>query len=75
MGIKEAFANMSEDVKAKLKNIKTKEDLEALLKEENIEITPEELDALAGGGQGRPGCQFFTSPCYGDGCGMVVTGG
>lgn len=43
---------MSEDLKAKLKNIKTKKELEALLKEENIEITPEELDKLSGGYNG-----------------------
>ena len=49
MGIKEVFENMSEEIKEKLKNTKTKEDLEALLKEENIEVTSEQLDELAGG--------------------------
>ena len=54
MGIKEVFENMSADVKEKLKNTKTKEDLEALLKEENIEITQEQLDELAGGLNSMP---------------------
>jgi len=49
MGIKEAFANMSDDFKAKAKNIKTNEELEALIKEENIELTPDQVEALAGG--------------------------
>ena len=49
MTIKEAFANMSDDFKAKAKGIKTIEELEALIKEENIELTPEQVEALAGG--------------------------
>ena len=49
MNIKEAFANMSDDFKAKAKGIKTIEELEALIKTENIELTPEQVEALAGG--------------------------
>ena len=49
MNISEAFANMSEDFRKKAANCKTKEEFEALIKEENIELTPEQVDALAGG--------------------------
>ena len=69
MGIKEVFENMSEDVKAKLKNTKTKEDLEALLKEENIEITSEQLDELAGGN--NMSCIMFGCPLH-HGCPLQI---
>ena len=49
MNIKEAFANMSDDFKKKAANCKTKEEFEALIREENIELTPEQVEALAGG--------------------------
>ena len=49
MKIKEAFANMSDDFKAKAKNCKSIEEFEALIKEENIELSPEQVEALAGG--------------------------
>lgn len=62
MGIKEAFANMSDDFKAKAKDIKTVEEFEALLKEEKIELTPEQVEALAGAGQGTNQCPFFSCP-------------
>ena len=60
MGIKEAFANMSDDFKAKAKNVKTKEEFEALIQEEGIELTPEQAEALAGGSQGTNQCPFFS---------------
>ena len=50
MNIKEAFASMSDDFKKKAENCKTKEEFEALIREENIELTPEQVEALAGGG-------------------------
>ena len=49
MGTKQAFANFSDEFKAKAKNLKTMEEFEALVKEENIELTPEQVEALAGG--------------------------
>ena len=49
MKISEAFSNMSDDFKAKAKNCKSFEEFEALIKEENIELTPEQVEALAGG--------------------------
>ena len=50
MNIKEAFASMSDDFRKKAANCKTKEEFEALSREENIELTPEQVEALAGGG-------------------------
>ena len=49
MNIKEAFASMSDDFKKKAANCKTKEEFEALIREENIELTPEQVEVLAGG--------------------------
>ena len=49
MGIKEAFANMSDEFRKKAENCKTKEEFEVLIKEENVELTPEQVEALAGG--------------------------
>ena len=56
---KELFGNMSDDFKAKMAACKSKEEFDALIKEENIELTPEQVDALAGGAQNDDGC-----PCY-----------
>ena len=49
MKITEAFANMSDEFKAKANNCKSIEEFEALIKEENIELNPEQVEALAGG--------------------------
>ena len=49
MNIKEAFANMSDEFKKKAANCKTQEEFEALIREENIELSPEQVEALAGG--------------------------
>lgn len=49
MDIKEAFANMSGEFKEKAKKCQSLEELNELIKGENIELTPEQTDALAGG--------------------------
>ena len=62
MNIKEAFASMSDDFKKKAENCKTKEEFEALIREENIELTPEQVEALAGGGDCR--CADYVHICW-----------
>ena len=49
MNINEAFANMSDEFKAKAAKCTSFDEFEALIKEENIELTPEQVEALAGG--------------------------
>lgn len=49
MGIKETFANMGDDLKAKIKNVKSAEEFDALMKEENIELTLDQVEELSGG--------------------------
>ena len=62
MNINEAFANMSEEFKAKAAKCKSFDEFEALIKEENIELTPEQVEALAGGGDCR--CADYVSICW-----------
>ena len=50
MNIKEAFANMSEEFKKKAAACKDFDEFQALIKAENIELTPEQVEALSGGG-------------------------
>ena len=47
MGLKEAFANMSDDFKKKLAAVKSNEDFKKLLDEEKVELTKEQVEALA----------------------------
>ncbi len=60
MGLKEAFANMSDDFKKKLAAVKSNEDFKKLLDEEKVELTKEQVEALAGGsgcwGVQKEGC-------------------
>ena len=49
MDIKELFSNMSEDIKEKAKNCKTRGELLKLVQEENIELSPEQVEAISGG--------------------------
>ena len=60
MGLKEAFANMSDDFKAKLAKVKSNEDFKKLLDDEKVELTKEQVEALAGGsgcwGVQKEGC-------------------
>ena len=46
---KEMFDGLSDDLKAKVANCKTADDLIALAKAEGIELTDEQLDAISGG--------------------------
>ena len=50
MEFKDFFNSLSDDVKAKAKDIKTGEEFMALLEKENVELTPEQVEALSGGG-------------------------
>ena len=49
MNIKELFENMSDDFKKKAAKCGSQEEFEALIKEENIELTPEQVEAISGG--------------------------
>ena len=48
MKINDAFADMSEDFRRKATECKNFEELEALLKAENVEVNVEQLKAMAG---------------------------
>lgn len=50
MEFKELFDNLSDDIKAKAKDVKSAEEFKALLEKENVELTPEQVEALSGGG-------------------------
>ncbi len=52
MDLKEFFDNLSEELKEKFRNCKTKEEMTALLKEENIELDDETIEGLSGGDLG-----------------------
>ena len=62
MDLKKLFSNIavSGDLKAKLKGAKSKEEYMNLLKEENVELNQEQIDALAGGCwfDDKPGCNY-----------------
>ena len=47
---KEFYESLSDDLKAKVANCKTGEELVALAEKEGIELTDEQLDAISGGG-------------------------
>ena len=46
---KEMYENLSEDLKAKVANCKTGEELVSLAEKEGIELTDEQVDAISGG--------------------------
>ena len=56
MEFKELFSNLSDDIKEKAKGVKTGEEFKALLEKENVELTPEQVEALSGG---SCECLFF----------------
>ena len=67
MNRKEFYNSLSEDVKAKLKNCKTEEEMMSVLDAEKIELAPELLDeASVAGGYCR---HYF--PCGGNCPGAV----
>ena len=49
MNKEEFYESLSEDVKAKIKACKTKEEMLRVLAEEKIELDPELLDSVSGG--------------------------
>ena len=59
MELKELFGNLSDDIKAKVKDVKSAEELKAILEKENVELTPEQVEFLSGGGQGTTQCSFY----------------
>ncbi len=50
MNKKEFYDSLSEDVKAKLKNCKSEEEMMSVLDEEKVELDPALLDEVSGGG-------------------------
>ena len=59
MEFKELFGNLSDEIKAKVKNVKSAEELKAILEKEQVELTPEQVEFLSGGGQGHNECPFY----------------
>ena len=55
MNRKEFYNSLSEDVKGKLKACKTEDEMMKVLAEEKIELDPELLDSVSGGGDGGMG--------------------
>ena len=51
MEFKELFSNLSDEIIAKAKDVKTAEEFKALLEKENVELTPEQVEALSGGAE------------------------
>lgn len=49
MDLKEFYNSLSEDVKAKLKECKSEEEMLKVLEEENIKLDPDVLEDVSGG--------------------------
>ena len=63
------FDNLTEEQKAKARECKTPEELMELVRAEDIELTDEQLEVVAGGGSGWDdvtGCDWYGMP--GDPC-------
>ena len=56
MNQKEFYNSLSEDVKAKIKACKSEAEMMGVLDEEKIELDPELLDEVSGGGNCGLGC-------------------
>ena len=54
MDLKELYNNQSEEVKAKLKACTSEQEMMKVLDEEKIELDPEILDEVSGGGLSTP---------------------
>ncbi len=52
MNEKELFEKLTDEQKEKFKACKSEEELQKLLEEEGIELDPEQLEKIAGGGCG-----------------------
>ena len=55
---KELYENLSDDLKAKVANCKTGEELVTLSQSEGIELTDDQLDAISGGSDWTCNCFF-----------------
>ena len=49
MAVQDLFNNLTDEQKKKFKACKTQEDLMKALDEENIELSPDQLEAVSGG--------------------------
>ncbi len=67
MNKKEFYNSLSEDVKAKIKACKSEEEMMRVLDAEKIELDPELLDEVSGGG-GPIDCPLGCSPGYTNEC-------
>ena len=73
----ELLKGLNEEQIAKLKECKTQEEMLALAKEEDIELTDEQLEAISGGCGTRPTAQpAYCRQCgWTDYCDIVGNGG
>ena len=53
-----SFENLSPELQEKVKNCKTREELDLLIKETGIELSEEEIAAVSGGVRGVK-CEFY----------------
>ena len=56
MAVQDIYKNLTDEQKEKFKACKTQEDLMKALDEENIELSPDQLEAVAGGGSWCDDC-------------------
>ena len=60
----EQFENLTEEQKVKLRECKTKEEFVALLEEEDIDLSDDMLEAIAGGGDASSNyCLYIPTYC------------
>ena len=59
----ELFEGISEELKAKIAKCHSRNELEELIKEENVTLNEEQLDAVSGGG-----CTPCSWECLTEGC-------
>ena len=59
--LEQIYENLSDEVKAKVKDCKTTEDIMKLAQSEGIELTEEQLEAVAGGSPWgcKPYCEYY----------------
>lgn len=65
MNRKEFYENLSDEVKEKIKACKSEQEMLKVLEDEQIELSPELLDGVAGGTELDNGCTWL----YCDKCG------
>ena len=59
MDRKEFYESLPEDVKEKIKACKSEAEMLKVLEDEQIELSPELLDGVAGGDVGVNGCRYL----------------